>query len=75
MLCVPVVNSRSRLHQNDLARYYLKELAAEKIVRRLGLMVRSGSRLATARRSEGESIPVRGDRLGAARFERVVQGG
>ncbi|KAF8461785.1 hypothetical protein DFH94DRAFT_687703 [Russula ochroleuca] len=40
MLCVPVVNSRSRLHQNDLARYYLKELAAEKIVRRLGLMCR-----------------------------------
>ncbi|KAF8467583.1 hypothetical protein DFH94DRAFT_778313 [Russula ochroleuca] len=27
------------------------------------------------RSTEGESIPVRGDRLGAARFERVVQGG
>jgi hypothetical protein len=28
------------------------ELAAEKVVRRLGLMVRSGSRVATARRRE-----------------------
>jgi hypothetical protein len=36
-----------------------------------GIVPPIGSRLLT----EGESIPVRGDRLGAARFERVVQGG
>ncbi|KAF8487041.1 hypothetical protein DFH94DRAFT_11799 [Russula ochroleuca] len=49
----PVVNSRSRLRQNYFARrYYPMELAAEKVVRRLGLMVRSGSRVATARRRE-----------------------
>ena len=52
ILGVPVVNSRSRLQENDLARYYPKEHAAEQIVRRLRSMVRSGSRLAAAQRGE-----------------------
>ena len=52
ILGVPAVNSRGRLDENDLARYYPKEHAAEQIVRRLRSMVRSGSRLAAARRRE-----------------------
>ncbi|KAF8487042.1 hypothetical protein DFH94DRAFT_797275 [Russula ochroleuca] len=52
MLGVPVVSSRSRLRQNDFARYYPKELAAEQIVRRLGVTMRSGNRVAAARRRE-----------------------
>jgi hypothetical protein len=52
ILGVPAVNSRSKLDENDLARYYPKEHAAEQIVRRLRSMVRSGSRLAAARRRE-----------------------
>jgi hypothetical protein len=51
MLGVPAVSSRSRLRQNDLARYYPKELA-EQIVRRHGITVRSGNRVAAARRRE-----------------------
>ena len=51
MLGVPDVDSRSRLRQDDLARwYYPKKLAAEKIVRRLGSMVRRGSRIGFVRR-------------------------
>ena len=52
ILGVPVVNSRSRLQEDDLARYYPKEHAAEQIVRRLRSMVRNGSRLAAAQRRE-----------------------
>jgi len=52
ILGVPVVNSRSRLQENDLVRYYPKEHASEQIVRRLRSMVRSGSRLAAAQRKE-----------------------
>jgi hypothetical protein len=55
MLGVPAVSSRSRLRQNDLARYYPKELAAEQIVRRNGITVRSGNRVAAARRREPPS--------------------
>jgi hypothetical protein len=51
MLGVLDVDSRSGLRQNDLARwYYPKKLAAEKIVRRLGSMVRKGSRIVAVRR-------------------------
>ena len=51
-LGVPVVTWRSKMHQNDLARYYPEEHAAELIARRHRAMVRNGSRLATARRRE-----------------------
>jgi hypothetical protein len=52
ILGIPAVNSRSRLHEDDVARYYPKEHASEQIVHRLRSMVRSGSRLAAARRRE-----------------------
>ena len=52
ILGVPAVNSRSRLHEDDVARYFPKEHASEQIVLRLRSMVRSGSRLAAARRRE-----------------------
>jgi hypothetical protein len=47
---ISVVNSRGRLNENNVAFYYPKEPAAEKIRRRLRSVVRSGRRLAAARR-------------------------
>jgi hypothetical protein len=52
MLGIPVVTGRSRLHENDLARYYPKEHAAEQLMRRRRLMARSGNRAGAARRRE-----------------------
>jgi hypothetical protein len=50
ILGIPVVNSRSRRNENNVAWYYPKEPAAEQIRRRLRLVVRSGKRLVAARR-------------------------
>ena len=50
ILGIPVGNSRGRQYGNDVGWYYPKEPVAEQIARRLRSMVRSGRRLAAARR-------------------------
>jgi hypothetical protein len=52
MLDVPAVNSCGKMHEDDVARYYPAEYSAEQTVKRLRSMVRSGRRLAAARRRE-----------------------
>ena len=52
ILGVPAVNSRGRLHDNDVARYYPKDRESEQIVLRFQSIVRSGRRQAAARRRE-----------------------
>lgn len=52
LLDVPAVNVCSRLYEDDVARFYPREYAADQVAHRLRSMVRSGSRLAAARRRE-----------------------
>jgi hypothetical protein len=52
LLDVPAINGRGKLHDDDFARFYPSEHAAESVMRRLRKMVRSGSRQAAARRRE-----------------------
>jgi hypothetical protein len=60
-LDVPAVNSHGKMYEDDLARYYPKDYSADQTVQRLRSMVRSGRRLAAARRRErarqGKAIP------------------
>jgi hypothetical protein len=50
MLDVPATNNCGKMYEDDMARYYPKDYSAEQTVQRLRSMVRSGSRLAAARR-------------------------
>jgi hypothetical protein len=52
MLDVPAVNGRSKLHEDDFARFYPREYTADRILRRLRSMVRGGNRQAAASRRE-----------------------
>ena len=52
MLDVPDLNTRCRMYDDDVARYYPKDYAAELAMHRLRSMLRSGRRLAAARRRE-----------------------
>jgi hypothetical protein len=52
MLDVPDLNTRCRMFDDDVARYYPKDYAAELAMHRLRSMLRSGRRLAAARRRE-----------------------
>jgi hypothetical protein len=52
MLDVPELNRRCKMHDEDLARYYPKDFAAQRTLRRLRSMLRTGRRLAKARHLE-----------------------
>jgi hypothetical protein len=52
MLDVPDLNTRCRMYDDDVARYYPKDYAAELAMHRLRSMLRSGRRLTAARRRE-----------------------
>jgi hypothetical protein len=52
MLDVLAANGRSKLHEDDFARFYPREHTADQILRRLRSMVRSGNRQAAASRRE-----------------------
>jgi hypothetical protein len=52
MLDVPKLNRRCRMYDDDIARYYPKDYAAQQTMRRLRSMLRTGRRLVKARRLE-----------------------
>ncbi|KAH9962544.1 hypothetical protein BGW80DRAFT_1463470 [Lactifluus volemus] len=52
MLDVPELNRRCKMHDEDLARYYPKDFAAQRTMRRLRSMLRTGRRLAKAHHLE-----------------------
>jgi hypothetical protein len=52
LLCVPLVDWRGRMDEDELPRYYPKEHAKEQFVHRLRSMVRSENRQAAARRRD-----------------------
>ncbi|KAI0255611.1 hypothetical protein BJV78DRAFT_1350436 [Lactifluus subvellereus] len=51
-LDVPAINRCGKMYEDDMARYYPTEYSAEQTMERLRSMVRSGRRLAAARRRE-----------------------
>ena len=72
LLDVPAINGRGKLHDDDFARFYPSEHAAESVMRRLRKMVRSGSRQAAARRREQARLRKQAAAPAAATFPTIT---
>jgi hypothetical protein len=72
LLDVPAINGRGKLHDDDFARFYPSDYAAENVMRRLRKMVRSGSRQAAARRREQARLRKQAAAPAAAAFPTIT---